>query len=91
MEVVTIVRVRSSALKRVDLTKTTVTPTPVVKAAVDTTESDEPARTLEAGWEELRTEKGIHKACQAMRDIDRADRKDREERRRCASSRRMEV
>ena len=32
-------------------------------------------------WEELSDERAIHKACQVMRDMDRADRKDREERR----------
>lgn len=42
---------------------------------------DESGRALFAeGWEELSDEKAIHKACQVMRDIDRADRKDRIER-----------
>jgi hypothetical protein len=85
MEVVTLIRSLNPPgrfLKRVDPTKTPVTPTPVVKTAEDKTPSDEPAaRILEAGWEELSDEKAIHKACQVMRDIDRADRKDREERR----------
>jgi hypothetical protein len=35
----------------------------------------------ESEWVELGDEKAIHKACQVMRDIDRPDRKDREERR----------
>jgi hypothetical protein len=85
MEVVTIIRSLDPPgrfLKRVDPTKTPVAPAPVVKAADDKNDSGEPAgRTLEAGWEELLDEKAIHKACQVMRDIDRADRKDREERR----------
>lgn len=41
----------------------------------------EPAKVEESEWEELGDEKAIHKACQVMRDIDRPDRKDREERR----------
>jgi len=41
---------------------------------------DEP-KEPESEWEELNDEKAIHKACQVMRDIDRPDRKDREERR----------
>jgi hypothetical protein len=84
MEVVTIIRSLDPPgrfLKRVDLTKTSLTPAPVIKAADDTNKSDEPDRTLQTGWEELSDEKAIHKACQVMRDIDRADRKDREERR----------
>jgi hypothetical protein len=36
----------------------------------------------ESDWEELDLERCIHKACQVMRDIDREDRKDRDERRR---------
>lgn len=36
----------------------------------------------EGEWVELDLERSIHKACQVMRDIDRQDRKDRDERRR---------
>jgi hypothetical protein len=56
-------------MKRVDPTKS---------KPVD--DSEEANLALEAGWEELSDEKAIHKSCQVMRDIDRADRKDREER-----------
>ena len=42
---------------------------------------DDEAPTAESEWVELGDEKAIHKACQVMRDIDRPDRKDREERR----------
>jgi hypothetical protein len=41
----------------------------------------EESKEAESEWEELGDEKAIHKACQVMRDIDRPDRKDREERR----------
>jgi hypothetical protein len=49
-------------------------------------ELDPPGRFLKKSeqleqWEELPDERAIHKACQVMRDIDRADRKYREERR----------
>jgi hypothetical protein len=84
MEVVTIVRSLDPPgrfLKRVDPTKTSVIPATAVKSAEDKNQSDEPERKLLDGWEELSDEKAIHKACQVMRDIDRADRKDREERR----------
>lgn len=86
MEVVTIIRSLDPPgrfLKRVDPTKSSVTPAPPigVKTTDNKNQSDEPDRTLDAGWEELTDEKAIHKACQVMRDIDRADRKDREERR----------
>lgn len=40
-----------------------------------------PPKGTSGEWEELSDEKAIHKACQVMRDIDRPDRKDREERR----------
>jgi hypothetical protein len=81
MEVVTIIRSLEPPgrfLKRVDPSKASATPTSKVE---DKNPADEAGRTLEAGWEELSDEKAIHKACQVMRDIDRADRKDREERR----------
>jgi hypothetical protein len=88
MEVVTIIRSLDPPgrfLKRADPSKTSVAATAAAaaatKAAEDKNQSEEPGRTLEAGWEELSDEKAIHKACQVMRDIDRADRKDREERR----------
>jgi len=51
--------------------------TPVKKEEED----DSPKDPSECEWEELGDEKAIHKACQVMRDIDRPDRKDREERR----------
>jgi hypothetical protein len=83
MEVVTIIRSLDPPgrfLKRVDPSKASATPANI-KPTEDKNQPDEPDRTLEAGWEELSDEKAIHKACQVMRDIDRADRKDREERR----------
>jgi hypothetical protein len=35
----------------------------------------------EAGWEDLNEDKSIHKACQVMRDLDRLDRRERDQRR----------
>jgi hypothetical protein len=41
---------------------------------------------MDGAWEELTTEKAIHKTIQVMRDIDRADRRDRDEKRRLKKS-----
>ena len=59
-------------LKRLEANK----PVPKEAKVVAAPEGDQP------GWEELDQEKAIHKACQVMRDLDRADRRERDERRR---------
>lgn len=59
-------------LKRLEPNK----PVPEETKVVAAPQGDQP------GWEELDREKAIHKACQVMRDLDRADRRERDERRR---------
>jgi hypothetical protein len=41
-----------------------------------------PNEATDSEWVEVDSEKAIHKACQVMRDIDRPDRRERDERRR---------